>query len=209
MAIFAVRLFSIKSKEPSNRQRQKDFMQDLPTAARQTAEVMKLLTTTGGLRLKYKIVAGPGAADPDGLEDRLIYVDIDGPDAELLLDREGEALRALEHLAAKIIGLEPEEHDRISFDALGFKAGRAADLREMAERGVRYVRERERPFSYDPMSSRERRLLHLLLKEHEDLRTESSGEGSPRFVVLYPKNMPARTNDSSRAQEIAKRFRRR
>ncbi len=184
-------------------------MQDLATAARQAAELMKLLTTTGGLRLKYRIVAGPGAADPDGLEDRLIYVDMDGPDAELLLDRDGEALRALEHLAAKIIGLEPYEHDRISFDALGFKADRAADLREMADRGIRYVRDRERPFSFDPMSSRERRLLHLLLKPHEDLRTESSGEGSRRFVVLYPKDMPARPNNMNRAEEIAKRFRRR
>ena len=184
-------------------------MQDLATAARQTADIMKLLTTTGGMRLRYKIVAGPGAADPDGLEDRLIYVDIDGPDAELLLDRDGEALRALEHLGAKIIGLEPDEHDRLSFDALGFKADRAADLKDVAERGVRYVRDRERPFSFDPMSSRERRLLHLILKAHEDLRTESSGEGSRRFVVLYPKHMAARENNGSRAQEIAKRFRRR
>ena len=143
------------------------------------------------------------------MEDRLIYVDIGGTDAELLLDREGEALRALEHLAAKIVGLEPDEHDRISFDALGFKAERAADLRDIAAEGVSYVRDRERPYSFQPMSSRERRLLHLLLKPHEDLRTESSGEGPRRFVVLYPKNMQSRPDPSSRAEEIAKRFRRR
>ncbi len=74
---------------------------------------------------------------------------------------------------------------------------------------MRYVRDRERPFSFDPMSSRERRLLHLILKQHEDLRTESSGEGPRRFVVLYPKNMPSRPSDSSRARDIAHRFRRR
>ena len=159
--------------------------------------------------MKYKIVAGTGAADPDGLEDRLIYVDISGPDASLLTDRDGEMLRALEHIAAKMLQLEPDEHDRVSFDSEGFKAERAADLRDMADRGVRYVRDRERPYSFDPMSSRERRLLHLILKAHEDLRTESSGEGPRRFVVLYPKNMASRSNDSSRAQEIAHRFRRR
>ena len=184
-------------------------MQDLATAARQTADFLKLLTTTGALRLKYRIVAGAGAADPDGLEDRLIYVDISGPDAELLLDRDGEMLRALEHVAAKIIELEPEEHDRISFDALGFKADRAADLRDIADRGIRYVRDRERPFSFDPMSSRERRLLHLILKEQDDLRTESSGEGPRRFVVLYPKEMASRPSTDSRADKIARRFRRR
>lgn len=184
-------------------------MQDLAAAAAQTADFLKMLTTTGGLRLKYRIVAGAGAADPDGLEDRLIYVDISGPDAELLIERDGEMLRSLEHVAAKMLRLEPEEHDRISFDALGFKADRAADLRDTAERGIRYVRDRERPFSFDPMSSRERRLLHLILKQHEDLRTESSGEGPRRFVVLYPKDMASRPSTTSRADEIAKRFRRR
>lgn len=184
-------------------------MQDLATAARQIADFLTLLTATGGMRLKYRIVAGAGAADPDGLEDRLIYVDISGPDAELLVERDGEMLRALEHIAAKILQLEPEEHDRISFDALGFKADRAADLRAIAERGIAYVRDKERPFSFDPMSSRERRLLHLILKQHNDLRTESSGEGPRRFVVLYPKDMQARPITSNRADEIAKRFRRR
>ncbi len=186
-------------------------MEDLAKAAAQTAEFLKLLTVIGGLRLKYRVVAGAGAADPDGLEDRLLYVDLSGPDAELLLARDGEVLRAMEHLAAKVLGLEPEEHDRISFDALGFKADRAAALRDIAERGARYVRERERPFSFDPMSSRERRLLHLLLKVHEDLRTESSGEGGRRFVVLYPRAMASRTEPQrdNRADEIARRFRRR
>ena len=191
------------------------LMEDLAKAAAQTAEFLRLLTHTGGLRLKYRIVAGAGAADPDGLEDRLLYVDLSGPDAELLLERDGETLRALEHVCAKIIGLEPEEHDRISFDAFGFKADRAADLRETAERGIRAVRDRQQPFHFDPMSSRERRLLHLILKEEADLRTESSGEGARRFVVLYPKHMlaaqsrPGSPNDRSRADEIARRFRRR
>ncbi len=184
-------------------------MQDLATAANQVADLLKLLTNPGGLRLKYRIVAGAGAADPDGLEDRLIYVDIGGSDADLLTDRDGEMLRALEHIAAKMLRLEPEEHDRVSFDSDGFKADRAADLRDTADRGVRYVRDRERPYSFDPMSSRERRLLHLILKEHDDLRTESSGEGSRRFVVLYPKDMATRSNDSERARDIAHRFRRR
>ncbi len=195
-------------------------MQDLAKAVAQTADFLKLLTRTGGLRLKYRIVAGAGAADPDGLEDRLIYVDLSGPDADLLLERDGETLRAMEHLCAKIIGLEPEEHDRISFDALGYKADRAADLRETAARGIRFVRDREQPFSFNPMSSRERRLLHLILKREDDLRTESSGEGARRFVVLYPPTMPSRPipsrperpgrpEDRGRADEIARRFRRR
>src|ERR1700733_566213 len=101
-------------------------MEDLQQAAEKVASLMRLLTTPGGLRLKFRITAGAGAADPDGFERRDIYVECKGPDADLLIDRDGELLRALEHVAAKVLRLEPEEHDRISFDSDGYKAERAA-----------------------------------------------------------------------------------
>lgn len=183
-------------------------MQDLKTAAQQTSDFLKLLTTTGGLRLRFRITAGVGAADPDGLEDRLIYVEISGPDAELLTARDGELLRALEHICAKILRLEPDEHDRISFDADGYKAARSRELLQTAKTGIDTVRESQRPYSFEPMSSRERRMLHLALKGAEGLRTESSGEGPTRFVVLYPENWQSRECDS-RADDIRTRFRRR
>jgi spoIIIJ-associated protein len=160
-------------------------MEDLTQAAEQVASLMRTLTTAGGMRLKFRITAGAGAADPDGFERRDIYVECKGPDAELLLDRDGELLRALEHIAAKILRLEPEEHDRVSFDADGYKAERAADLKDMAEEGIDSVDETEEPYRFPPMSSRERRMLHMFLKE-SGLRTASSGEGPRRFVVLYP-----------------------
>ncbi len=161
-------------------------MQDLAHAAETVASLMRLLTTTGGFRLHFRILAGPGAQDPDGLERRDIYVECKGPDAPLLLEREGELLRALEHVAAKTLRLEPEDHDRVSFDANGFKTERAAALRQNAERAVATVETTGRPYSFTPMSSRERRMLHLLLRP-SGLPTASSGEGARRFVVLYPK----------------------
>ena len=163
-------------------------MDDLSQAAQQVATFVKTLTTTGGFRLKYRITAGAGAADPDGLERREIYVEMSGPDTPLLLDRDGEVLRAFEHVAAKILRLEQEDHDRISFDANGFKALRARELRLAAETAAERVRLSGRPYSFQSMSSRERRMLHLALREFTDLRTESSGEGRDRFVVLYPKD---------------------
>ncbi len=160
-------------------------MQDLAQAAETVAHFMTLLTTTGGLRFRFRITAGAGAADPDGFERRDIYIECKGPDAELLLEREGELLRALEHIAAKMLDLDPEEHDRISFDALGFKADRARSLRTTADTAMDSVKETGRPYSFAPMNSRERRMLHLFLKE-SGLQTASSGEGPRRFVVLYP-----------------------
>ncbi|HLI78079.1 MAG TPA: R3H domain-containing nucleic acid-binding protein [Acidobacteriaceae bacterium] len=160
-------------------------MQDLAQAAETIASFMRLLTTTGGMRLRFRITAGAGAVDPDGFERRDIYVECKGPDAGLLLDRDGELLRALEHIAAKMLDLEPEEHDRVSFDALGFKAERARALRTSADEAIDVVEDTGRPYSFPPMSSRERRMLHLFLKE-SGLQTASSGEGPRRYVVLYP-----------------------
>ncbi len=162
-------------------------IEDYAAAAHRIAAFLKTLTGTGGLRLKFRITAGAGAADPDGLEAREIYVELAGPDAPMLTQRSGELLRALEHVAAKIIRLDPEEHDKVSFDANNFKALRARELRLAVETAAERVRQSRQPYSFAPMSSRERRMLHLAFKELDDLETSSSGEGARRFVVVYPK----------------------
>lgn len=150
--------------------------------------LLKLLTGKGGLRLKYRITAGAGAADPNQFETREIYVEMAGPDVDLVLERHAELLRSLEHVAAKALRLEPEEHGLISFDAKGYKAMRAQELRMAADTAAEQVRATSQPYNFAPMNSRERRMLHLALQNYEDLRSESSGEGMRRFVVVYPKN---------------------
>ncbi len=160
-------------------------MEDLAQAAEKVASLMRILTNTGAFRFKFKITAGAGAVDPDGLERRDIYIECKGPDSPLLLERDGELLRALEHVAAKVLRLEPEDHDRISFDTEGFKHERAAALQATANEAIRDVGDTGHPHSFPPMSSRERRMLHLLLRD-SGLQTASSGEGARRFVVLYP-----------------------
>jgi spoIIIJ-associated protein len=162
-------------------------IEDYSAAAQRIAAFLKTLTTAGGLRLKYRITAGAGAADPDQLEAREIYVQLAGPDAGLLTQRGGELLRALEHIAAKIIRLENEEHDKVSFDANNFKAMRAQELKLAAETAAEKVRRTGQPFHFAPMSSRERRMLHLAFRAYEDLATSSTGEGLQRFVVAHPK----------------------
>lgn len=177
-------------------------IEDYRDAAEKIAGFLKTVTALGGLRLKYRITAGEGAADPDGLEAREIYIEIAGPDSGLLTQRGGELLRAFEHVAAKIIRLENDEHDKVSFDANNFKAIRARELRIAAETAAERVRRVGQPYSFQPMSSRERRLLHLAFRQYEDLQTSSSGEGLNRFVVVYPKGqepkLPARPQGLSR-----------
>ena len=150
--------------------------------------LLKKLTGLGGLRLKYRIIAGAGAADPHKFEAREIYVEMAGPDVGLVLEHNAELLRSLEHVAAKALRLEPEEHELISFDAKGYKAMRAVELRLSADTAAEQVRRTNQPYNFAPTNSRERRMLHLALRNYEDLRSESSGEGMRRFVVVYPKD---------------------
>jgi spoIIIJ-associated protein len=204
-------------------------LNDPGPAARKIADFLTILSKTGGLNLKPHILAcngqvQPNSSDPAGAvaaastqtsssgTDPQISVELSGPDTPLLLARNGELLLAIEHIAAKILRLEPEEHDRISFDADGFKATRNRELGVMAEMAIQKVRATGEPFAFSPMSSRERRILHLALAQ-SGLPTASSGEGPGRFVVLYPEGHepgpPAGPSAEDRTRAIRNSFRRR
>jgi spoIIIJ-associated protein len=207
-------------------------------AERKIEDFLKVLSTAGGLNLNSNILAcngqvqpdssdaagatgaasppSPSSSDTDSQADSptapQITVELTGPDTPLLLARNGELLLAIEHIAAKILRLEPEDHDRISFDADGFKATRNRELDLMAEMAIQKVRATGEPFSFSPMSSRERRILHLALAK-SGLPTASSGIGPGRFVVLYPEGVepapPAESSAEDRTRAIRNSFRRR
>jgi spoIIIJ-associated protein len=159
---------------------------DLQAAAQKIAGFLNTLNKLGGLRLKYRITAGDGALDPNGLEAREIYVELAGPDAPLLTQHNGELLLALETVAAQMLRLDQREHDLVSFDSGNFKALRAAELRLQAETAADKVLRSGTPYAFPPMNSRERRLLHMAFREIEGVETASSGEGLERFLAVYP-----------------------
>jgi spoIIIJ-associated protein len=159
---------------------------DLQEAAQKIAGLLANLNKLGGFRLKYRITAGDGAHDPEGLEARQIYVELGGPDVLLVTQHNGELLRAMETIAAQMLRLDSREHDLISFDAGNFKALRAQELRMAAETAAEKVRKTGVPYAFPPMNSRERRLLHLAFRSMEGVETASSGEGQDRFLAVYP-----------------------
>jgi len=159
---------------------------DLQQAAQKIAGFLANLNKLGGLRLKYRITAGDGARDPQGIEARAIYVELAGPDVPLVTQHNGELLRALETIAAQILRLDQREHDLVSFDAGNFKALRAQELRLQAELAADKVIRSGIPYAFPPTNSRERRLLHMAFRDIEGVETASSGEGQDRFLAVYP-----------------------
>ena len=161
-------------------------IENLQQAAQQVASLLNPIIRLGGLRLKYRISGAAAQADPD--EDQAVLnVEVAGTDAPLLTERGGELLRALEHLAAQALRLDSREHGLISFDALNFKALRRQEIQLTAETTAARVRESGQPHSFPPTNSRERRMLHMAFKYLEGVETASIGEGSERYLVVYPK----------------------
>jgi spoIIIJ-associated protein len=115
-----------------------------------------------------------------------IVVAFRGEDEPLLLERSAELLLALEYIAHRWLRLDPRLHDRVRFDCGGYRAERLDELKLSARVAAQRVRETGEAFRFNPMSSRERRLIHLELSGASDVRTVSEGSGDRRQLVIYP-----------------------
>jgi spoIIIJ-associated protein len=123
------------------------------------------------------------AGDPDTPE---YVVDFSGPDADLLLEMNATLLHAVEHLMLKAIRLDDDHFRSIAFDCKDWRRTRTEELRLMARVAAERVIDTGEPFTLNPMSPRERRIVHLALKDQPRVRTQSEGRGPERKVVIYP-----------------------
>ena len=163
-------------------------IQDKVAAARQISELLNGIIKQGDFRLKYKITVDPPPVDAQDSETPVVLVDLSGADSSLLLERGAELLRAFEQVALEMLRLSTEEHDLVLFDCQNFRSTRKKELRMASEVAAEQVRRSGVPYAFAPMASRERRIVHLALRNHSDLRTESAGEALQRYVVVYPKD---------------------
>ena len=161
---------------------------DKIAAANKINEFLRGVVLQGGLRLKYRITVDPPLKEERDWERPEILVEFSGPDSALLLERGAELLRAIELLALEMLRLPGNEHEKVSFDCMNHRAMRLEELRLSAGVAADRVRKSGTPYQFAPMSSRERRIVHLALRDQSDLYTESQGEGSRRTLVVYPKN---------------------
>jgi spoIIIJ-associated protein len=132
------------------------------------------------------------ADEPD--EPRPVLVDIRGDDLSLLIGRRGESLAALQYITRLIVGKELGNYLPIVVDVEGYRARRERQLRQLARRMAEQAVERGRTMTLEPMSPAERRIIHLELRDHQRVFTESVGEGENRKVTVVPR----RSEDSGR-----------
>lgn len=162
----------------------RDGQLDLAPLTAELRRFLDLILRQTGLQLQYEIVqarAGQGQA-----ESPEVLVAFQGPDQDILLQHNAELLLALEYLALRWLGVEPGFHDRIRFDSGDYRALRLEELKLSARVAAQRVRETRQPFHFNPMSARERRIIHLELSSASGVRTESEGVGEKRHLVIYP-----------------------
>jgi len=145
------------------------------------------LLASAGIELRYKI-SDADASDGD-FETPDVLVNFSGPDVDLLLANRAELLLALEHVTMEMLRFGSDEHSRLSFDANDYRLLRIEELRLSAQTAAEKVKRTGVPFRFNPMNSRERRVIHLALRGETAVRSESAGAGPGRQVVVYPAGM--------------------
>ena len=128
--------------------------------------------------------------DPAGVEAPAYVVDFSGADSGLLLEKNATLLNAFEYLVLKAVRLEEDFFGKISFDCEDFRRLRIEELKMTAQVAAERVLETGDPFTLNPMSPRERRIVHLALKDLPGVRTVSEGTGPERKVVIHPAAPP-------------------
>jgi spoIIIJ-associated protein len=126
--------------------------------------------------------------DEDSADDRrVIQVDVRGDDLSALIGRHAETLVAFQHVASLIVGKQTEHYVQLIVDVEGYRARREKQIRQLANRMADQVTKTGRKVTMEPMPSSERRLVHIELRGHPAVTTESTGEEPYRKVVILPK----------------------
>ena len=149
--------------------------------------LLRNMLANGGFRVTYSI------QDVDSSEDDFetpdVVVKFTGSDVDLLLSNRAELLLALEHITMEMLRMHSDDHSRVSFDANDYRLLRIEELRLSAVTAAEKVKRTGVPFRFNPMNSRERRVIHLALRNEPAVRSESAGSGPGRQVVVYPAGM--------------------
>jgi spoIIIJ-associated protein len=119
-----------------------------------------------------------------GEKDAPLVLDVHGPDIDTLIGRRGQTLAALQHITRLIVGREMVSKVRLVVDVGGFKARREKSLHRLAHRMAEQAIRTDRTVVLEPMPPHERRIIHLALRDHPQVITQSVGEGNRRKVTI-------------------------
>ena len=124
--------------------------------------------------------------ETETIDDTITYK-LTGGESAIIIGKRGQTLEAIQYLVDKIVNKHTLERKRVQIDVEGYLEKRRENLEKMAIRMSEKVIKTGKPSTISQMSSQDRRIIHLTLKENKEIRTQSMGEGYYRRLVIFPK----------------------
>lgn len=115
-----------------------------------------------------------------------IHIVVTGPDAGRIIGKKGQVLAALQFIVNRAMNRPGIERRYVSVDADGYRSRREDSLASMARRLGKQAVSDGQIITFEPMSPRDRRVVHLALAKFEGVVTKSEGEGDDRRVQIIP-----------------------
>jgi spoIIIJ-associated protein len=138
------------------------------------------------MNIKAKVSAHLGEVDEHD-NSMAILVDISGDDLSVLIGKRSETLNALQYISRLIVNKELGRSVTLVLDVEGFRFRREKQLRTLAQRMADQAMKTGRRQLLEPMPANERRIIHMELRNHPGVLTESQGEEPHRKVTILPK----------------------
>jgi len=116
-----------------------------------------------------------------------ILVEVNGNDLSILIGRNAETLNALQIITRMIVGKELGHSAHLIVDVEGYRERRENNLRQLAQRMASQALRTGKQQALEPMTPAERRIIHIELRDNDEVTTESSGQDPKRKLVIIPK----------------------
>ncbi len=126
----------------------------------------------------------------ESLEGDFLIFQLRGAAAEALQRGDGRATDALQLVVNQVAMRQSEDAPRVVVDVEGGGEEREGTMGRLADRAIKRARETGRSVALDPMNSRDRRAVHLAIRDEENVATMSIGEGRYRQVLVVPEGAP-------------------
>jgi spoIIIJ-associated protein len=149
-------------------------------------ELLQGMLDRMGLKTTVRAVEFKGVLDDDD-DERPLVLNIEGDDLGVLIGRRSETLTAIQYLLRLMVNHRVQRWINLEVDVEGYKARREDQLRKLAERMAERAVSSGRAVTLEAMPARERRIVHITLRNHPQVTTQSFGEGEHRKVSIIPK----------------------
>ena len=146
------------------------------------------------MSVKARVSVRPEEEMPQDEDAPPFILDVSGDDLGVLIGRRGQTLLSLQYVTRLIVSREVQRWVHLVVDVEKYKARREKALRQLAQRMAEQVSFGRQPIALEPMPPHERRIIHLALRDHPIVSTQSIGKGDQRKVTIVPKGSGSPTH---------------